>query len=57
MRMKTKQEVVCVKCGAVAPIDQEKSNENWTVYDTSKPCPACGNAEFEISFPTCKFCN
>lgn len=33
--------VVCNKCGKSAPIDKEKSNENWTVYKTNEPCE-CG---------------
>lgn len=32
---------ICDKCGAVAPIDKEKSNENWTVYAVKEPCK-CG---------------
>lgn len=52
MRMKTKQEVVCTKCGDVAPIDKEKSTENWTVYDTSKPCEKCGATDYTVNFPS-----
>jgi len=33
--------MVCSKCGKQPPINKDKSNKNWTVYDTSKPC-ACG---------------
>lgn len=33
--------VVCNKCGKSAPIDEEKSNENWIVYKTKEPCE-CG---------------
>lgn len=33
--------VICSKCGKEAPVDKKKSNGNWTVHDTSKPCE-CG---------------
>lgn len=32
--------VVCKECGADAPIDAEKSNENWTVHKSQ--CDECG---------------
>ena len=32
---------VCKKCGKPAPI--RVSTQNWTVYDTSKPCE-CGGS-------------
>lgn len=32
--------VVCEDCGKDAPIDSEKSNENWTVHATT--CDECG---------------
>lgn len=32
---------VCNKCGKSAPIDKEKSNENWIVYNVKEPCE-CG---------------
>ena len=35
--------VVCNKCGKKAPVDKEKSNKNWIVHDTSKPCE-CGGS-------------
>ena len=38
---KIKMIVCCEKCGKLAPIDKEKSNDNWVVHDTSKPCE-CG---------------
>ena len=33
--------VVCERCGKSAPIDEERSNKNWIVYKTDKPCE-CG---------------
>ncbi len=32
--------MVCKECGELAPIDTEKSTENWTVYKTR--CEKCG---------------
>lgn len=32
---------VCEKCGRVAPINMEKSNQNWIVYEVKEPCK-CG---------------
>lgn len=32
---------VCEKCGAVAPVDTEKSTENYIVYAIKNPCK-CG---------------
>lgn len=40
---KKEMKIVCLKCGELAPYMENKSNENWTSYDTSKPCPKCGN--------------
>jgi hypothetical protein len=31
----------CSKCGKLAPINEQMSNENWIVYDVKKPC-SCG---------------
>ena len=33
--------VVCKKCGKEAPLVENKSNKDWLVRDTSKPCE-CG---------------
>lgn len=33
--------VKCNKCGKTAPIDKERSTENWTVYKMNEPCE-CG---------------
>lgn len=41
MNKQIKMKIICEKCGKEAPIDTEKSNENWKVYLTSKPCE-CG---------------
>ena len=40
---KSKQSIifVCDKCGKPAPIDKEKSTENWIVVKTKEPCE-CG---------------
>ena len=32
---------VCDKCGSVAPIDEEMSTPEWTVYQVKEPCE-CG---------------
>jgi hypothetical protein len=48
LEMKIKIKVVCDKCGKEAPIDKEKSNSNWRVHDTSKPCE-CGGA-YKVKF-------
>jgi rRNA maturation protein Nop10 len=37
-----KPKVVCKECGADAPIDKEKSNENWTVHKNK--CDKCGGS-------------
>jgi hypothetical protein len=42
--------VACVECDKEAPINKEKSNENWIVHDTNKPCE-CGG-EFKFKFGT-----
>ena len=39
-RKKQENKLVCEKCGAVPPIDEEKSNSNWKVYKTE--CDKCG---------------
>ena len=36
-----KIELKCNKCGSEPELDKEKSNENWKVYKTDKPC-FCG---------------
>ncbi|MBS4538206.1 hypothetical protein GOQ27_07010 [Clostridium sp. D2Q-11] len=41
--------VVCNKCRKEAPIDKEKSNLNWKVYDESKSCK-CGG-EWKMILP------
>lgn len=38
--------IVCAKCGNPAPKDEEKSTENWEVYDTLKPCGKCGEKDW-----------
>lgn len=40
--------VVCERCGSIAPIDEEKSNENWKVYSTKEPCKCGGRFVPEI---------
>jgi hypothetical protein len=42
----------CDKCGEVAPVNKDKSNESWTVYDIKTPCK-CGG-KFKLSFPEIK---
>jgi len=32
---------ICDKCGKVAPINEEKSNESWIIYDVKDLCE-CG---------------
>ena len=39
---------ICDKCGKVAPIDEEMSTEQWTVYRLKEPCE-CGG-EFKPRF-------
>lgn len=39
---------ICNKCGKEAPVDKAKSNKNWTVYDTSKPCECGGEWKLDI---------
>ena len=41
MKKQIKMQVICEKCGKNAPIDNVKSNKNWIVYKTDKPCE-CG---------------
>ena len=31
----------CNKCGEQAPIDSQRSNDNWIFYNTKDPC-SCG---------------
>jgi len=47
---KNKNEItmVCEDCGALPPIDNERSNENWTIYITKDRCE-CGG-KFDIDF-------
>lgn len=40
-KKKNEIKIVCEKCGKTAPIDTEKSNSNWTVYNVKEPCE-CG---------------
>lgn len=46
---KIKLECRCKICGKLAPIDKEKSNENWIVYDTKSKCECGGNYGMTIS--------
>jgi transcription elongation factor Elf1 len=39
-RKKIEVKFWCPKCKIEAPIDKEKSNENWTIYKTV--CDKCG---------------
>jgi hypothetical protein len=32
----------CDKCGKQPEIDENKTNKNWTVYKTNKPCDCSG---------------
>lgn len=41
--------VVCNKCGKSAPVDEEKSNENWKAYKTSEPCECGGKFGLDFS--------
>ena len=38
---KSKIEFKCEKCGKPQPKNKEKSNKNWSVFDSKKEC-ACG---------------
>lgn len=38
--MKPKIKMICKECGEHAAVDKEKSNDNWTVYETK--CNKCG---------------
>lgn len=38
---KAKVKFICSKCGKEPKKNEEKSNENWTVFD-NKPCEFCG---------------
>ncbi|GAA0491242.1 hypothetical protein GCM10008986_16660 [Salinibacillus aidingensis] len=38
---------VCKDCGELAEVNEEKSNENWIVYDTE--CKHCGG-KVEMKF-------
>lgn len=42
-KSETKTMVICDNCGKCAPIDKERSTENWTVYTTSSPCECGGH--------------
>ena len=37
--------LVCKFCGKEAPIDTEKSNENWKVYKQNEKCE-CGKCDY-----------
>ena len=39
---------VCEKCGKPQPIDKEKSNENWNVYDPKAVCECGGKFKFNF---------
>lgn len=41
MKNKLDMTPICEKCKKVAPIDKEKSNDNWIVYNVKEPCE-CG---------------
>lgn len=41
MAKELKIEHKCEKCGKPQPRNEEKSNENWDVYDCNKTCE-CG---------------
>jgi hypothetical protein len=43
-----KIKVICNKCGKEPPIDKEKSNKNWVVHNTSKPCGCGGNWRVKV---------
>jgi hypothetical protein len=32
----------CEKCKILQKRNEEKSNENWSVFDCNHPCPKCG---------------
>lgn len=34
---------ICEKCHKTAPVDNEKSTKEWTVYKVNKPCECGGN--------------
>ena len=36
-------EFKCKKCGKPQPKNEEKSNENWKVYDSNKKCDCGGD--------------
>ena len=38
---KIKMTVYCEKFGKIAPVEEKSSNENWRVFDMTKPCE-CG---------------
>lgn len=47
---KRKEIVVCCSdCGEVAPLDKEKTTDNWKVYDSKSPCIKCGG-KIDIKF-------
>lgn len=43
-------EIECDKCHKKAPIDNEKTNENWTVYKTGR-CECGGIFKFNFDKP------
>ena len=38
---------VCDKCGKLAPVDDKRSNSNYTVYKTGK-CECGGHSDIEL---------
>ena len=49
VNMKKNLTTVCNKCGKEAPINNEMSNKNWIVYDTSKPCDCGGQWKIKLN--------
>ena len=49
VNMKKNLTTVCNKCGKEAPINNEMSNKNWIVYDTSKPCECGGQWKIKLN--------
>ena len=43
--MNKEMKLVCKYCGKEAPIDTEKSNENWKVYKQNEKCE-CGKCDY-----------
>lgn len=48
MAKKKEIKCVCEKCGKPQPIDKEKSNENWNVYDPKAVCECGGKFKFNF---------